>query len=63
MGPDREQTQFERIAAHAIEAGIPPELAQVILRHIIDQVLIDHEEIRETVFARQALAENTAPLE
>lgn len=46
IDPDREKQQFARIQKLAKERGISPDLANLLLRNIIDQVVADHEAMK-----------------
>lgn len=46
IDPAREARQFKRIAILSKQSGVEPELSQRILRNIIDQVVIEHEAIK-----------------
>ncbi|MGV2906760.1 chorismate mutase, partial [Achromobacter sp. AGC25] len=46
VDPDRESQQVERIRRLAEEAGVPPALAETILREVIDPVVAHHTRLR-----------------
>lgn len=46
IDPVREQEQFERIGTLATKHGVPIEVAQGVLRLIIDSVVQQHEAIK-----------------
>jgi len=46
VDPRREEQQVERIRRLAQEAGVPPALAETILREVIDTVVDHHTRLR-----------------
>lgn len=46
IDPDREADQFKQIAKLAKQTEVSPQLAQNILRSVIDQVVRDHEKLK-----------------
>ena len=51
VDPDRESQQVERIRRLAEEAGVPPALAETILRELIDTVVDHHTRLRERPYS------------
>ncbi|WP_088141153.1 chorismate mutase [Achromobacter xylosoxidans] len=51
VDPRREEQQVERIRRLAQEAGVPPALAETILREVIDTVVDHHTRLRERPYS------------
>jgi len=51
LDPVRESQQVERIRRLAEEAGVPPALAETILREVIDTVIDNHTRLRERPYS------------
>ncbi|MNS56197.1 T-protein [compost metagenome] len=51
LDPVRESQQVERIRRLAEEAGVPPALAETILREVIDTVVDNHTRLRERPYS------------
>ena len=51
VDPQREEQQVERIRRLAQEAGVPPALAETILREVIDTVVDHHTRLRERPYS------------
>ncbi|MDH0092285.1 chorismate mutase [Achromobacter mucicolens] len=51
VDPKRETQQVERIRRLAVEAGVPPDLAETILREVIDTVIDHHTRLRERPYS------------
>ncbi|WP_447920522.1 chorismate mutase [Achromobacter aegrifaciens] len=51
VDPKREEQQVERIRRLAQEAGVPPALAETILREVIDTVVDHHTRLRERPYS------------
>ncbi|MFF7397370.1 chorismate mutase [Achromobacter sp. NPDC008082] len=51
VDPVRESQQVERIRRLAEEAGVPPALAETILREVIDTVVDHHTRLRERPYS------------
>ena len=51
VDPQRESQQVERIRRLAEEAGVPPALAETILREVIDTVVDHHTRLRERPYS------------
>ncbi|AZS80283.1 MULTISPECIES: chorismate mutase [Achromobacter] len=51
VDPVRETQQVERIRRLAEEAGVPPALAETILREVIDTVVDNHTRLRERPYS------------
>ena len=51
VDPQREEQQVERIRRLAQEAGVPPALAETILREVIDTVVDNHTRLRERPYS------------
>ncbi|CAB3696873.1 chorismate mutase [Achromobacter piechaudii] len=51
VDPQRETQQVERIRRLAEEAGVPPALAETILREVIDTVIDHHTRLRERPYS------------
>ena len=51
VDPVRESQQVERIRRLAEEAGVPPALAETILREVIDIVVDHHTRLRERPYS------------
>ncbi|CAB3717584.1 hypothetical protein LMG3458_03665 [Achromobacter deleyi] len=51
VDPVREDQQVQRIRRLAEEAGVPPALAETILREVIDTVVDHHTRLRERPYS------------
>lgn len=51
VDPVRESQQVERIRRLAEEAGVPPGLAETILREVIDTVVDHHTRLRDRPYS------------
>lgn len=51
VDPLREDQQVQRIRRLAEEAGVPPALAETILREVIDTVVDHHTRLRERPYS------------
>ncbi len=51
VDPKREAQQVERIRRLALEAGVPPDLGETILREVIDTVIDTHTRLRERPYS------------
>lgn len=51
VDPVREEQQIQRIRRLAEEAGVPPSLAETILREVIDTVVDHHTRLRERPYS------------
>ena len=51
VDPKREEQQVARIRRLAQEAGVPPALAETILREVIDTVVDHHTRLRERPYS------------
>lgn len=51
VDPVREDQQVQRIRRLAEEAGVPPALAETVLREVIDTVVDHHTRLRERPYS------------
>jgi len=51
ISPEREQQQMKRIASLASDNGVPPQIVQNIMRTIINEVVRQHDQIKNSGIA------------